>query len=98
MDVDVLFWGADALHRPLLPALQAAHMPGKGASTLQQVQKLSIYRGQEDGENNSYPYKGYIIHHYKRSHMPRYKARSRQKLPVKPLNILTLSTKVVVIT
>lgn len=53
-------------------ALQAAHMPGKGASTLQQVQKLSIYRGQEGGESNSYCYKGDIIPLYKRSHIPRF--------------------------
>lgn len=53
-------------------ALQAAHIPGKGASILQQVQKLSIYRGQEGGESNSYCYKGNIIHVCKRSHMPRF--------------------------
>lgn len=53
-------------------ALHAAHMPGKDASTLQQIQKPSIYRGWEDGESNSYHYKGDIIQFYKRSHMPRF--------------------------
>lgn len=76
MDDEVWHQGADALHWPLLPSPSRSTHAWEMCQDVTAVSqcweaKVSMHRGQEDGESNGYLHKGDILQVYNKHHVHR---------------------------